>query len=152
MAEHFFDTSAAVKHYRSELGTAKVDSLLAGAGSRHFLSALGVVEFHSVFARLVRTGQIAATDFHLTRGRFLADITAGLWQVVKVTGADFQQAQQLLVRHGLARGLRALDAVQLAVALSLHAARPLDQFVCADANLCQIAVAEGLTVVNPEIP
>ena len=25
MAEHFYDTSAAVKHYRAELGTAKVD-------------------------------------------------------------------------------------------------------------------------------
>jgi predicted nucleic acid-binding protein len=152
MADHFFDTSAAVKHYRAELGTAKVDRLLADAGSRHFLSALGVVEVHSVFARLVRTGQITAADFHLTRGRFLADISSGLWQVVQVTGADFQQAQQLLVGYGLARGLRTLDAVQLAVALSLRVASPLDDFVCADVNLCQVAAAEGLVVINPEGP
>ena len=46
MAEHFFDTSAAVKHYRAEPGTARVDHLLADAGSRHLLSALGVVEVH----------------------------------------------------------------------------------------------------------
>ncbi len=124
MAEHFFDTSAAVKHYRAEVGTVKVDALLASAGSRHFLSALGVVEFHSVFARLVRIGQITAAVFHQARGRFLADVAAGLWQVVQVTGADFQHAQQLLVGHGLARGLRTLDAVQLAVALGLHAASP----------------------------
>ena len=38
MADHFYDTSAAVKHYRAELGTAKVDALLADAASRHFLS------------------------------------------------------------------------------------------------------------------
>jgi predicted nucleic acid-binding protein len=152
MAEHFFDTSAAVKHYRAELGTARVDNLLASAGARNFLSTLGAVEVHSVFARLVRVGQITAADFHLARGRFLADIASGLWQVVQVTGADFQRAQQLLVGYGLARGLRTLDAVQLAVALELHAASPLDDFVCADANLCQVAAAEGLAVINPEVP
>src|SRR5436305_427197 len=98
MAEHFFDTSAAAKHYRAEVGTAKVDALLAQAGANHSLSVLSVVELHSVLARLVRTGQITSTDFHLARGRFLADITAGLWQVVPVTAVHFHHAQQLLVR------------------------------------------------------
>ena len=42
MAEHFYDTSAAVKHYRAELGTAKVDALLADTASRHYLATLGV--------------------------------------------------------------------------------------------------------------
>src|SRR6266849_2196764 len=152
MAEHFYDTSAAVKHYRAELGTAKVDSLLADSTSRHYLSTLGVVEAHSVFARLVRMGQITAAEFHRLRGRLLADIASGLWQIMQVTPADFQQAQQLLVGRATTRSLRTMDALQLAVALSLHAASPLDDFVCADANLCQVAGAEGLTVVNPEIP
>jgi len=44
MAAYFHDTSAAVKHYRAELGTAKVDGLLSDTASSHFLSALGVVE------------------------------------------------------------------------------------------------------------
>ncbi len=152
MADHFFDTSAAVKHYWAEVGTARVDALLAGAGSQQFLSALGVVELHSVFARLVRTGHITAAEFHQVRGLFLADIASGLWQVIQVTVADFQLAQQLLVRHGLTRAHRTLDAIQLAVALSLHAASPFNNFVCADANLGQVATAEGLTVLNPEIP
>jgi hypothetical protein len=56
MAEHFYDTSAAVKHYRNELGSARVDGFLADTASSHYLSTLGVVETHSVFARLVRTG------------------------------------------------------------------------------------------------
>ena len=72
MAEHFYDTSAAVKHYRAELGTAKVDSLLADSASRHYLSTLGVVEAHSVFSGLVRMGQITAAEFHHLRGRLLA--------------------------------------------------------------------------------
>jgi hypothetical protein len=77
MAEYFFDTSAAVKHYRSELGTAKVDALLADPSSRHYLSTLGVIELHSVFARLVRNGQITASEFLRLRGRLLTDIASG---------------------------------------------------------------------------
>jgi hypothetical protein len=152
MADRFFDTSAVAKHYRVELGTARVDALLAEAASRHFISDLGVVELHSVLARLVRTGQITAADFHLARGRFLADIAVGLWQVVPVAVGDFHRAQQLLVQHALGRSLRTLDALQFAVALGLHAAAPLDAFVCADTHLCLIAVTEGLTVANPEVP
>jgi uncharacterized protein len=152
MADRFFDTSAAAKHYRVEVGTAKVDAFLAEAGARHFLSDLGVVEMHSVLARLVRTGQITAADFHLARGRFLADIAVRLWQVVPITTADFHKAQQLLVKHALARSLRTLDAIQLAAALSLNALGALSAFVCADTNLCRIAVAEGLVAVNPEAP
>ncbi len=152
MADRFFDTSAAAKHYRVEVGTAKVDAFLAEAGARHFLSDLSVVELHSVLARLVRMGHIAAADFHLVRGRFLADIAGGLWQIVPITTIHFHRAQQLLVKHALAHSLRTLDAIQLAVALNLHALTPFDAFVCADANLCRIAAAEGMTVVNPEVP
>jgi predicted nucleic acid-binding protein len=152
MADRFFDTSAAVKHYHSETGTAKVDALLAEAGSRHFLSDLAVVEFHSVMARLVRTGTITVGTFHLARGRFLADIASGLWQVLPVPAAQFHDAQHLLLKHGLTRRLRTLDAIQLAAALALHASMPLDAFVSADINLGSIATAEGLTVVNPEVP
>lgn len=152
MAEHFFDTSAAVKHYRSELGTAKVDSLLGNASSPTYLSVLGVVEMHSVFARLVRIGQISTADFTQIRGLFLADIASGLWQVLQVSTSDFQEAQRLLVKHAITNSLRSLDAIQLAVALALHTTNPLDGFVCADARLCQVAGSEGLPVINSEIP
>jgi predicted nucleic acid-binding protein len=152
MADRFFDTSAAVKHYHAETGSAKVDALLAEAGARHFLSDLAIVEFHSVLARLVRTGAITVATFNLARGRFLADIAGGLWQVVPLAAAHFHHAQQLLLRHGLTRRLRTLDAIQLAAALAAHAGTPLDAFVCADVNLGSIATAEGLTVINPEVP
>lgn len=151
MADRFFDSSAFAKHYRAELGTAKVDAFLAESGARHFISDLGVVELHSILARLVRTGEITAADFHMARSRFLADIASGLWRLVPVTTAEFHHAQQLLVRHGLGHSLRTLDALQLAVAL-LPSVGPLDAFVCADGNLCLVAAAEGLIVVNPEAP
>jgi len=152
MADRFFDTSAIVKRYHVEVGSAEVDALLREVGARHFVSELGVVEFHSVFARLVRTRQITPADFTLLQGRFLADIAAGLWQVVPVTAVVFLRAQQQLVRHGLVAGLKTLDSIQLAVAMGLHATAPLAAFVTADANLASVAAAEGLIVVNPELP
>jgi predicted nucleic acid-binding protein len=152
MANQFFDTSAAAKHYRVELGTPRVDALLAQAGVSHVISDLTVVEFHSVLARLTRTGQISASGFQSARGRFLADIVAGLWRVAPVAAAHYHRAQHLLTQHGLTQSLRTLDALQLAVALDLNAVTPLAAFVCADANLCTLALAEGLTVINPEVP
>ncbi len=149
MADRFFDTSAFAKHYRIELGTATIDAFLSEAGSRHFISALGVVEFHSILARLTRDNSITAAEFDSARRRFLADISSGLWKVLPVTATQFHHAQELLVRHGLTRSLRTLDALQLAVPL-LNPIRPLDAFVCADGNLSVVAAAEGLTVVNPE--
>ena len=44
------------------------------------------------------------------------------------------------------------DAIQRAVALSIQHPAAIDRFVCADRRLCDIAVLEGLIVVNPEQP
>jgi uncharacterized protein len=152
MADGFFDTSATVKHYHPEIGTAKVDTVLAEAGARHFLSDLAIVEFHSVLAHLVRNGIISIGAFQLARKRFLADIAGRLLQVLPVPVAQFHDAQQLLLKHGLTRRLRTLEAIQLANALALHTNVPLDALVAADANLGSIATAEGLTVLNPKVP
>lgn len=151
MAERFFDTSAFAKHYWAEVGTAKVDAFLLESGAHHFISTLGVVELHSVSARLVRGAVISIADFQLVRGRFLADIAARLWQVIPVAATHCQLAQQLVVRHGPTRSMRTLDAIQLAVAF-LTVVGPLDAFVCADSDLGAIANSEGLAVVNPEKP
>jgi len=142
MADRFFDTSALPSTTGPSWAPRRLNAFLAETGSRHFISALGVVELHSVLARLARAGQISAADFHLARGCFLADIASGLCQVMPVSAAHFHHAQQLLVRHGLGRSLRTLDALQLAVSL-LNTGRPLDAFVCADSNLCLVAAAEG---------
>ena len=52
----------------------------------------------------------------------------------------------------MTRQLRTLDAIQLAVALRLHQAAPIDRFVFADQRLCDVATVEGLAVFNPEQP
>jgi predicted nucleic acid-binding protein len=150
MATYYYDTSAAAKHYRAEVGTQAVDDLLADSASRHYLSSLGIVEILSAFARLTRMGQVTALEFARLRARLLNDVASGLWQIVLLTPTEYQRAQELIALHAVAKGLRTLDALQLATALAVDAVAELDHFVCADANLCQVAAAENLRVLNPE--
>jgi uncharacterized protein len=146
MPDHFFDTSAVSKHYHAEPGTAKVDALLAVAGVRQLISRLSVVEFHSVFARKVRVGEITQADFQRLTRRFRGDVAAKRLRVIRLTAAHFQSAERLIRRIGLTLSLRTLDSLQLAVAMSLNEpGRPVE-FVCADQALCAIAKAEGLSV------
>ena len=66
--------------------------------------------------------------------------------------AHYGEAERLLRSYGLHRGLRTLDALQLSVAVTLARHGELDHFVCADTRLADAAVAEGLSVLNPEAP
>ena len=66
--------------------------------------------------------------------------------------AHFETAVDLIRRVGPGQNLRTLDALQLAAALDLNdPARPIT-LVCADGPLGAIAKAEGLAVINPEVP
>src|SRR5690348_6057665 len=142
MADNFFDSSALGKHYHHEVGTAKVDRLLAEQGARHFVSRLTVVEIQSVFAKKARTGVLSLADFQLLCRRFRADARRRKFQVVRITSPYFLAAEQLIRRVAPAQNLRTLDALQLAVALGLRSQGLITQFVCADQRLCGIAAAE----------
>ena len=152
MTFYFLDTSVLVKRYHVEAGSSKVAMVLAEPDSTHFISRLGLVEAVSAFALKVREGQIQVSDFSAYRKRLLADVRNRTISVVRVRVAHFKQADQLLQRHGTTVKLRTLDSLQLATALDLRARAMLDHFVCADVNLCKIAAAEGLSVINPETP
>jgi predicted nucleic acid-binding protein len=153
MPGYFLDTSALVKHYHAEAGTAEVDRLWNDASQDLFLSRLGAVEMLSAFAGKVRTGTITAADFEVLRRRFWADLTKKKRpQSVRMLADHFREAERLLRRHGLAVRLRTLDALQLAVALHLQARGLITHFACADRNLLAIASSEGLAVLDPEHP
>lgn len=152
MVIRYFDTSAISKHYHAETGTAKVDALLDSPDSTAVISRLSVVEFHSVFAKKVRLGELKAGDFQKLTRRFRGDVAARRLRVVRLTAAHFQSADRLIRRIGLSNNLRTLDALQLAVAISLNETGEPTDFVCADLALCAMAVAEGLSVTNPELP
>jgi predicted nucleic acid-binding protein len=152
MVEYFFDTSAISKHYHTETGTPKVDALLATGGAVKMISRLSVVEFFSAMTKKVRTGQLGLADFRLATRRFSADVSARRLRIVRLLVSHFRSAEQLIRRIGLTQNLRTLDALQLAVVLSLNEPGRALTFVCADHALCAAAAAEGLTVINPEVP
>lgn len=64
----------------------------------------------------------------------------------------YQEADQLLRRHGPTRRLRTLDSLQLAVALDLHHKKAIDRVVTSDKDLLAVAAAEGLAIFDPENP
>lgn len=152
MPNYFFDTSAVGKCYRAEAGSATLEALLASPGSIFAVSRLTIVELHSAYAKLVRTGHLTPPEFEKLTRRFRADVRTKRWRVVRVTVAHFESAIRLVRRVGLTKNLRTLDALQLAVALSLNEPSQHVEFVCADQALCDIARAEGLSVTNPEVP
>ena len=151
MARYFFDTSALVKQYHAETGTPEVQRILAEPAAELLISRLATVEILSGFATKVRTGVFLAPEFRRLRGLFLADVKRRLLRPIRVLNAHYQLASGLIATHGMTRQLRALDALQLAVALRVHQATPIDHFVCADQRLCDVATLEGLSVINPEL-
>jgi uncharacterized protein len=147
MPAHFYDTSAFVKHYVPEPGSATVDALLAGPGP-HFVARLGLVEAHSAFAKKVRIGLASPTQFRGYVRLLRADSATGTLQVVRMRRRDDPVATRLIRRYGLSRNLRTLDALQLAVALRLLQAAPGLTFVSADQALLGIAAARGLFTLH----
>jgi predicted nucleic acid-binding protein len=138
-----------VKLYHAEVGTSTVRAIVAEPGGEYLISRLAAVEQLSAFASKVRTGVFPVADFHRQRGHFLADAKRRMLRPVRMLNADYQLAGDLIRMHGTTRQLRTLDALQLAVALRVLRAVQIDRYVCADQRLCDVAAAEGLTVVNP---
>jgi hypothetical protein len=72
--------------------------------------------------------------------------------VVRLLPRHFKEAERQIGAHGFAARLRALDALQLAVALDLKDRRLVTHFVCSDRDLLTVASLEGLAVLDPENP
>ena len=148
MAHSFLDTSALVKYYHPENGTQQVSEIIETTNSLLFISRLSLVETVSAFAVKCRAGDIDEVGFTALRQRFYYDIGQGLFRIMPLTTARYQEASQLIAKHFRKR-LRTLDALQLAVALALSNQGLIEHFVCADHGLCATAMEEGLSVVRP---
>jgi uncharacterized protein len=148
----YFDTSALVKHYHAEAGSAEVDRLWHDPTNTLFISRLSVPELVSAFAGKVRTGQISAADFIALTRRFAADARKKSFTTIRLLAPHFKEAERQIRQHGLSVRLRTLDALQLAVALDLKARGLVTDFVCSDRGLLSVAAAEGLSVFDPENP
>ena len=150
MAAYFFDTSALVKRYATETGTAWVSSLLdPAARNRIFVVRITGAEMVAAIIRKKRGLKISAADAATAAALFRADF-AGPFRVVEVTQALVASAMTLAETHAL----RGYDAVQLAAALHTQARRqagtlPALSLITADKDLLAAGAAEGLAVDDP---
>lgn len=147
---YFFDTSALVKRCHPETGTATTDPIAETPGASILISRLTGAELTSAFAIKVRTGVIENSDTDLFLSQFRYDVGSGKLRVFSIAESEFVTTERLIRRYAFQLRLRALDALQLAVALELRERKLVDFFVAADRALCDVAALEGFVVVNPE--
>jgi hypothetical protein len=82
---YFLDSSAVVKLYHPELGSARVEAAFREPTNRIVISRLtGVAFCNSALSLKIRTGRLASADAFLLRTRFLSDVATGSIAVVAV--------------------------------------------------------------------
>jgi len=146
---YFLDTSVLAKLYHTETGSEKTQALAADLDNLLVVSQLSLIEIQSVFATKVRTRVIDQKTLDQLRGLFFADLASGRFKVVLVSRRYFRSAERLIHLHAVNNSLRTLDALQLAVAIELHRRGIILAMVASDRNLSEVAVLEGLQVINP---
>lgn len=151
MADFYFDSSALVKRYISESGTSWVTGLFdPPLGHNAFIAAITPVEMIAAIARRARGKSITQDQATTAYGLIRSDLQTG-YQVVELNEAVLTSAMRLAESYAL----RGYDAVQLAGALEINTLLlnndlPPLIFVSADAELNDVAAAEGLVVENPK--
>jgi predicted nucleic acid-binding protein len=150
MATAYFDTSALVKRYVAEVGSAWVRQAVARPVHQViYTAALTQAEVISALQRLVREGRVDPAEARRLTQRVTRHF-ARRYQGLRITRTVITQACAALEVHPL----RAYDAVHLACALTVRRLMqqrglPPPLFVAADDALLAAATAEGFTVDNP---
>lgn len=150
MAIYFIDSSALVKRYISEVGSAWILSLFDPTlNNEIFVAAITGVEIVAAITRRARGGSISATDAATACNQFRNDLQTE-YQVIEITQSIIISGMALAETHGL----RGYDAIQLAASctvntLCIASNLPPTILVFADNELNIAASNEGLIVENP---
>jgi predicted nucleic acid-binding protein len=149
MGNFYLDSSAVVKYYVPETGSAWVRELIDVREHENTISQLTVIEVAAAIEKRRRMKEISQRHRARTLARFGMDYRQR-YAIVRLSDSIIELAVDLTSRHSL----RAYDAVQLATALRLdqmlqdNRLSPLT-FVSADEMLCDAARAEGVSAENP---
>jgi hypothetical protein len=137
----YFDTSALIKRYVRERGSAQVGSLLR----RHDVlsSAITPVEILSALWRRKRDGELSEENFAATLSRVQSERIR--WELVEVGGTVLSRAEEIV--QGTVP-MRALDAIHVASLLAFQAASSIQiSFVTGDARQRDTANYLGVGVI-----
>lgn len=155
MAVFFFDTSALVKRYVDEPGSAWVRQICGVRNAElntpinlGIVGSIAVVETAAAISILERRAIISKRIAERAYKRFIEDFE-NEYQITNVTLGLLTTAANLARLYPL----KAYDAVQLALALAAKGALAQDRieltFVSGDRQLLQVAQTEGLSIENP---
>jgi hypothetical protein len=150
---YYLDSSALIKRYAPEAGTAWVKQLFDPALSHQaYFSQVTGIEVAAGLSRKVRTKELSSKYYQLVLQLFLDDLDRGDYHIVPLNDAMVQLAIDLTKRHPL----RAYDALHLATAKTVNTALVSAQlsvltFVTADTALLTAAEGEGLPTANPNL-
>ena len=103
------------------MGTAVADRIAQSADSQIRISRLIAIDLPSVFAIKVRTKFISREDSQVLWRQFREDIASGKFEVFGLRESELAGAERLIEQYAFDVRLRALDAIQVAVALALKA-------------------------------
>ena len=145
----YLDTSAIIKLYHQEVGSDELLAFLRCYADDLVLTVADITrtEFHSAFLRRVRTGEIPINPVYRVFDAFDRDLS--MFNQIPVEETVKNLAVTLLDNIAHQRGLRTLDAFQLAAALFCHQIIPVDRFVTSDHRFLGVA-QNYFTVFNPE--
>jgi uncharacterized protein len=150
MAIYFIDSSALVKRYISETGSAWVLGLFDPIlNNEVFIAAITGVEIIAAISRRSHSGSISITDATIIRNQFKSDLQKD-YQIVEITDNIINSGMVLSETYGL----RGYDAIQLAAGRAVNTlcianGLPLITFVSADNELNVAVISEGLMIKNP---
>ena len=143
----FLDTSALVKFYHEEEGTASITAQILDCDGDIYISELAKLEIISSFCRRFRNKEIDEDAYQEALEAFREDLPR--YKLVPVTHQVLKTAEMILLDLAPTTGLRALDALHLATFTLGSSSDSL--FVAADKILLQAAEAIGANTYNPTI-
>lgn len=136
----YCDTSALIKRYVEERGTADIDRLWENA-SVISTSVVAFAETISAFSRKSREGLLTKAEFSRILKKFRADYEHLI--LVPISGDLNGTIERLARRHSL----RGLDLIHLASAMVFAGQKtPKIVFACFDSLLNRAAAKEGIEV------
>jgi predicted nucleic acid-binding protein len=139
---YYVDTSALVKRYHVEPGSQRVDQLFGDPASTFLTANIALTEVTSALDRKVQEGMLTRDALTTVLAAIARDLLEDFW-LIEIERVHILKSQELILRHHL----RTLDALHLAVLLSLKDLAPV--LVSSDQKLLEAARQERFAVLDP---
>lgn len=137
----YLDTSSLIKLYNKEQGTKDLLEFISKNVDKIFLSELAKIDFNSAILKKVRTKELSEEIAYKVISFFEKDYPKFNWIII--SQSVLTSAKEFVKIYGK-KGLRTLDAIQLACAVTCK--NDIDIYKTADNVLQSIFILENLPI------